>query len=118
MTWVQSLTSLRFLLTDIPNCLMNIIKFHIHFRKNIISLKKLIRFLRLKITSGGISADFGIPGESIACFPSVTTSLTSSTFFFLPRVPNLFQIVSSLPGVAGAFPATAFGSPYNVMKKY
>ena len=47
------------------------------------------------ITSGGISADFGIPGESIACFPSVTTSFTSSTFFFLPRVPNLFQKVSS-----------------------
>ena len=48
-------------------------------------------------TSGGISADFGIPGESIACFPSVTTSFTSSPFVFLPRVPNLFQNVSPCP---------------------
>merc|ERR1711971_763589 len=30
----------------------------------------------------------------MACFPSTSTSLTSSTFFFLPRVPTLFQMVS------------------------
>ncbi len=48
------------------------------------------------LTSGGISADFGMPGESMACLPSATTSFTSSTFFlFLPSVPILFQKVSS-----------------------
>ena len=47
-------------------------------------------------SSGGISADLGMPGESMACLPSYSTSLTSSTFFLRPSVPTLVQKVSSL----------------------
>ena len=37
----------------------------------------------------------GIPGESMACLPSATTSFTSSAFFLRPRVPTFVQKVSS-----------------------
>merc|ERR1712156_479622 len=64
------------------------------FSKDFGSIMDLSSFSSNWYSSGGISDDLGIPGESMACFPSTSTSLTSSTFFFLPRVPTLFQMVS------------------------
>jgi len=48
-----------------------------------------------KLTSGGKTLDVGIPGESMASFPSFSTWATSSAFLVrLPSVPTLVQKLS------------------------
>merc|ERR1719266_3053598 len=70
--------------------------FSLGFSKDLGSIIDRSSFSSSWYSSGGISADLGIPGESMACLPSTSTSLTSSVFFFLPSVPTLVQKVSSV----------------------
>ena len=68
-------------------------------------------FSSRRYSSGGTSADLGMPGESMACLPSTSTCCTSAAFFFLPSVPILSQKLSCLtsepgPGLALARPPT------------
>merc|ERR1719266_580880 len=69
--------------------------FSLGFSYDFGSIIDLSSFSSSWYSSGGISEDLGIPGESMACLPSTSTSLTSSVFFFLPSVPTLVQKVSS-----------------------